>query len=170
MTAMKKNNTKTKSPAPATGSTKSTRKKATTETTGKATPAAVPLSAAPAASPVPPALSVKPSMTAPTIKAVVQPGSPIVKAVAPAKVHTKIIARADVGFGNTLYIRGEGPGLTWSHGVPMACVASDQWEITLGESAHPISFKVLINDQTWCTGADAVVASGSTTTITPEFA
>ncbi len=170
MSAMKKTNTKTKSPAPATSATKSTRKKATTETTAKATPAPVSLTSGPAASPVPPQV-IKALISTPSIKHALDNGSaPLVKAVAPAKVHTKIIARVDVGFGNTLYIRGDGPGLTWSQGVAMECVGPDQWEITLAESARPVSLKVLVNDQTWCTGPDTVVASGSTTTITPDFA
>ena len=94
----------------------------------------------------------------------------MVKAVAPAKVQTRIIARVDVGYGNTLFIRGDGPGLSWSQGIPMECVSGDQWEITLDESNHPVSFKVLVNDMIWCTGQDNVVASGSTVTVTPEFA
>lgn len=177
MTAMKKTTTKTKSPAPATSANKPTRKKAATPSTAKATPAAVPLTEAPAASPVPPALPVKASHAAPTIKSVAESRpaetarpNPVVRAVAPAKVQTRVIARIDVGFGNTLYIRGDGPGLSWNQGVPMECVASDQWEITLGESARPVLFKVLLNDQVWCAGPDNVLASGGTATITPEFA
>src|SRR5579872_5239985 len=33
-----------------------------------------------------------------------------------------IEAKIDVGFGNTLYLRGEGPGLSWTQGVPLTCV------------------------------------------------
>src|SRR5690606_12500637 len=40
--------------------------------------------------------------------------------VAPAK-DTVIVAKIDVGFGNALYLRGDGPGLSWSKGVPMDC-------------------------------------------------
>jgi hypothetical protein len=118
-------------------------------------------------------MTVKASALAPTIKSVIAEPVKVtapVKAIAPATVQTKIIARVDVGFGNAVYIRGEGPGLSWSQGIPMENVSNDQWEITLAESAQPISFKVLVNDATWCTGPDSVVASGSTVTITPEFA
>lgn len=149
MTAMKKTNTKTKSPAPATSAAKSAKKKSATASATK------PVTAAP-----------PPAAPAPVAAA---PASEV-KAVTPAPVQTKIVARIDVGYGNALYIRGEGPGLTWNQGVPMECVANDQWELALGESARPVSFKVLLNDQIWCTGPDAVVASGSTVTLTPEFA
>ena len=150
---MKKTTPKTKSPAPATRSTKTKKKTVAAEAPVVSTPAAKAVPASiPEGGPV-------------AIPAIPKP----VRAVSAAAVQTKIVAKVDVGYGNTLYVRGEGPGLTWSAGVPMECVAGDQWEITLGESARPISFKVLINDQTWCSGADSVVASGSTATITPEF-
>ncbi len=37
-------------------------------------------------------------------------------------------ANVDVGFGNTLFIRGEGPGLSWEHGTPMRCAGASTWE------------------------------------------
>ncbi|WP_146180043.1 hypothetical protein [Opitutus sp. ER46] len=147
---MKKNNAKTKSPAPATRSTKTAKKKSAgmdPQTIDSLTAAL----AQPAASEV-------------------KTAAPSVKAVPPAPVFTKIVARIDVGFGNALYVRGDGPGLSWNQGVRMECVSSDQWELILGEFARPISFKLLLNDMTWCTGPDSVVASGSTVTLTPEFA
>lgn len=164
----KKMTTKEKSPAPAT-TTPKTRKKASKGTVAKATPAAVPLNAGPAATPVPLAPAAKPVHSTPTIVEPV-PAKPAVKAIAPARVQTKIVARADVGFGNALFLRGDGPGLSWNEGAPMECVAADQWEYTLGESSRPVSFKVLVNDRVWASGDDQVVASGSTATITPEFA
>lgn len=163
---MKKTNSKTTSPAPATTSAPKPAKK---KTTAKATPAAVPLTAAPAANPVPKSSPAKLSTSVPTIKAVgLASAEP--KAIAASQVQTRIVAKIDIGYGNALYVRGDGAGLNWSQGVPMQCVGSAEWELTLGESSRPISFKVLINDATWCTGPDTVVASGSTTTITPEFA
>ncbi|HVU35781.1 MAG TPA: hypothetical protein VHE61_20235 [Opitutaceae bacterium] len=143
---MKKTTTKSsKSPAPAISSNKPAKKKISSASTPPA-----PL-VAPAA-PVPVAPQVAPAVKAGSVP-----------------VQTKIIARIDVGFGNALYVRGDGPSLTWNQGVPMTCVASDQWELVLGESSGAISFKVLLNDTTWCTGADSTVASGATVTVTPEF-
>ena len=51
---------------------------------------------------------------------------PAVKKAAPKVVVTTITALVDVGFGNTLYLRGEGPGLSWEKGVPMKCVTDDK--------------------------------------------
>src|SRR5437868_12584791 len=80
--------------------------------------------------------------------------APVVKRTAPTIVTTLISARVDIGFGNMLYVRGEGPGLSWDKGVPMACVADDRWTLTLPESSRPVIFKFLLNDEIWCSGDD----------------
>lgn len=89
--------------------------------------------------------------------------------VVPSVVVTTISANVDVGFGNTLYLRGEGPGLSWEKGVRMECVADDRWSLALGESARPFVFKFLINDQTWSVGPDYTVSSGTTVMLSPTF-
>ncbi len=89
--------------------------------------------------------------------------------VVPAVVVTTISANIDVGFGNALYLRGEGPGLSWDKGVRMECVADDRWSLALGESARPFVFKFLINDETWSAGPDFTVSAGTTVTLTPTF-
>ena len=98
------------------------------------------------------------------------PAAPAAKAIEPKAVVTTIIANFDVGFGRSLYIRGEGPGLHWERGVLMDCVAPDQWKTTLvGESVHPLLFKVLIDDAIWSADSDYSVACGETITVTPVF-
>ena len=94
---------------------------------------------------------------------------------APAKkpaaqtTSTKITAQFDVGFGNTLYIRGEGPGLSWDRGVAMDCMADDVWTITISDATVPVVFKFLLNDITWCVGNDYVVEPGGSTEVVPSF-
>lgn len=150
MTAIKKTTTKsTKSPAPATKPARSSAKKA----------AAV----APAA--VPPAAAVTPEVVTRLVAGVA--GVP--RAVSAKPVTTTIIAVLDVGFGNTLFLRGQGPGLSWDRGIPMTCVAPNEWQVALPESARGYTFKVLVNDVTWSLGSDFFVESGGTVTITPEF-
>jgi hypothetical protein len=95
--------------------------------------------------------------------------SPTVSAVKPKPDVTTITARIDTGFGNALYVRGDGPGLSWDNGVPMTCISSDEWQLTLPESSRAINFKVLINDTTWSNGTDFTVAAGDRVTITPAF-
>jgi hypothetical protein len=97
---------------------------------------------------------------------------PVVAVKPPKKAGpqpTVIEANIDVGFGNTLYIRGEGPGLNWDRGQPMECVKDDLWAFTIEAAAKSIVFKFLINDETWCTGDDYVVEPGNKITLVPTF-
>jgi len=82
---------------------------------------------------------------------------------------TEIQANVDVGFGNTVYIRGEGPGINWERGVPMLCVKDDLWSFTVQTTARPIVFKFLINDETWCSGDDFVATPGKRIVLAPSF-
>ena len=151
MTAMKKTTSKpaAKSPAPAT----------------KAAPivkAPVPVKkAAPALKTAKPAVKTK---AAPAVAA-----APAVKPVPTKPVVTSVTAQIDIGFGNLLYIRGEGPGLSWDAGLPLDCVKDDQWSIVLPETSKPIVCKFLINDLTWSAGPDCVVEPGKKVTLTPSF-
>lgn len=166
---MKKNTTKpTASPAPAT-------KPVAAKPAAKSKTAATARPKAPAAKAKAAPVATKPA-PAPAVaeKAAAAPAPVAVKVVAvPAAerrpVVTTISARIDIGFGNTLYIRGEGPGLSWDAGVPMECVEDDLWRVTLGESAKGYTFKFLVNDLSWSVGADYSCASGAAVTLTPEF-
>lgn len=77
--------------------------------------------------------------------------------------------KVDVGYGNTLFLRGQGAGLTWEHGQPLVCVDGKTWRWS-GEAKDPITFKILINDQIWSAGSDLTVAPGQKLEIAPEFA
>lgn len=125
-----------------------------------------------ATTPATPALSPATKATAKkkTSKAAAAPApAPQVKTSTAAGSATTIVAHLDVGFGNTLYIRGEGPGLSWEAGVPLDCVADDRWQISLPETSKPIVFKLLLNDITWCGGDDFVAQPGTTVTVIPIF-
>ena len=181
MTANKKSTSKaTKSPAPAT-------KPATKPAKSKAKPAAAP--AAPIA-PVAPVVAAKAEVvaqvTAPRVAVAAArvsapaPAAPAPVALAPTVARvvapvvskplvTTIKARINVGFGNALFLRGEGAGLSWDRGVPMTCVSANEWLITLPESARPVVFKFLINDAAWSTGSDYSAVPGTSTALTPAF-
>ena len=109
--------------------------------------------------------ALKSAAPAPKKKTAVRP--PAAKAGKP--VVTVITARIDIGCGNSLYLRGEGPGLSGDRGVPLDCADDDCWTITLPETAQPILFKFLVNDLTWSTGPDHVASSGSKVEIVPVF-
>lgn len=128
-------------------------KKATTPEAPSAKPVAkkAPAKAAPASTPAP-----KPAKKAAEKKPV------------PAAAGlTAVVARIDVGFGNLLFIRGDGPGLSWERGVPMDCVASDQWTWSTATASRPFAYKVLINDERWSAGEDCVAEVGVENTVSP---
>jgi hypothetical protein len=137
-------------------------KKSITKSTKSPAPATkVAVSATPA-----PAAATKPAVT--QIKSAVPP-TVVVKPVAPTRLVTTITALIDVGYGNTLFLRGEGPGLSWDKGIALDSVANDKWTITFPESERPIVFKFLLNDVTWSSGEDFTVAPGTSITLTPVF-
>ena len=118
------------------------------------------------------ASSAKSSPPAKTAKA------PARKTAAPAKKKTAVAseppatfisAKVDLGFGNHLYLRGDGPGLSWDHGVAMDCVGAKFWTINVKNAAEPVVFKVLANDLSWSEGPDYTVQPGQSITITPTF-
>jgi len=79
-----------------------------------------------------------------------------------------IEVKMDVGFGNTLYLRGEGKGLTWNQGIPLRCVDGSTWQWS-GEADEKLKFKVLLNDAVWAKGDDLVIAPGEKLQISPTF-
>ncbi|MEZ5577779.1 MAG: hypothetical protein R3F44_19920 [Candidatus Competibacteraceae bacterium] len=146
-------------------------KKTTKPTTAAAaaTPAA-PVTPAKAEAPKPAA---KPASTkAP--KAPKAPASPA-KATATAKksidsTATVVVAKYDVGFGNKLFIRGEGAGLSWETGVEMKNVENDVWVWTNNDlKKGAVACKFLINDDVWSTGENLFVPAGETSTVFPNF-
>jgi hypothetical protein len=82
---------------------------------------------------------------------------------------TVITAKIDIGFGNRLFLRGEGPGLSWEKGAALDCVADDRWVFSVKGAAQPIAFKFLLNDESWSVGDDFVVEPGASLAVTPLF-
>lgn len=91
------------------------------------------------------------------------------RAKAAAKPATLISAKVDVGFGNTLYVRGSSGGLSWDKGQPMKCVADDLWTLEVAANEAPFAFKLLLNDETWSTGADYTATPGAKLEVQPAF-
>jgi hypothetical protein len=122
-----------------------------------------------------PAPATKLTAPAPALKSTVVPkikksASPTPEIVAkPTGSRVKISAKIDIGFGNALFIRGNGPGLSWDKGLSLDCITSDNWTIILQGVDKPFSFKLVLNDDTWSTGPDYSAAPGETVTLTPVF-
>lgn len=92
------------------------------------------------------------------------------KKATPAKIlETTIIARVDVGFGNSLYVRGEGAGLSWDKGTLMENVSPYEWALKTTSAKTGVVFKFLINDDTWSEGENLSVSAGGTSISSPSF-
>jgi hypothetical protein len=141
-----------------------------TTTTTPAAPAPIPAKII-AAKPVKKTPPSTKAVAVPVIKAAppVLKVAPVIKAAPATLASTKIVAKIDVGFGNTLYVRGEGSGLSWEKGVPLDCIADDEWSLSLSETSRPVVFKFLINDLTWSIGEDYAAQPGSAVVFTPAF-
>jgi hypothetical protein len=82
---------------------------------------------------------------------------------------TSVTIKVDCGFGNELYIRGDGAGLSWSRGVKLRNIDANTW---VWESDRPFTqsyFKVLINDEAYENGENHFIKHGSQIVYTPSF-
>ena len=88
---------------------------------------------------------------------------------AKGRLLTTIFADVDIGWGNGLFIRGEGAGLQWDVGQKLEW-SSKGWSWSgLVAKGSQIEFKILLNDANWANGDNIVVKSGETCRISPEF-
>ena len=94
---------------------------------------------------------------------------PATKAAPKKVVKTPVIARVDVGFGNSLYIRGEGAGLSWDKGVVLENISPYEWSFSSTTAKGDVTFKFLINDELWAEGENITVAKGGTSISSPIF-
>lgn len=82
---------------------------------------------------------------------------------------TRLLVGAFIGISNKLFIRGEGPGLSWDKGVPMDLVGIGKWEWKTFEATQPVACKVLINDEQWTNDEDIILHPGTTVETTASF-
>jgi len=124
---------------------------------------------APATKPTAPAAARK-TIAVPRIlkPASAPPAAPAI-AAKPAGAKVTITAKIDIGFGNALFVRGDGAGLSWDKGTPLACQATDTWSIVLPAVGKPFAFKFILNDQEWSLGKDYLAGPGDAVTVTPAF-
>ncbi|MBJ7448740.1 MAG: hypothetical protein JHC93_00085 [Parachlamydiales bacterium] len=85
------------------------------------------------------------------------------------KTITRLTVKCDCGFGNALYIRGQGSCLSWDKGMLLKNINSDEWVWETTEPFHTVEFKILINDMTYETGENHSLAPGATLSYTPTF-
>ena len=64
---------------------------------------------------------------------------------------TRLLVTAYIGIGNRLFVRGEGPGLSWDKGVPLQFVSIGKWRWESADATAPVKYKLYKNDETECT-------------------
>jgi hypothetical protein len=63
---------------------------------------------------------------------------------------TRLLVTAYIGIGNRLFIRGEGPGLSWEKGVPLQFVSIGKWRWETPDASGQVRFKLYKNDESEC--------------------
>jgi chemotaxis protein histidine kinase CheA len=82
---------------------------------------------------------------------------------------TRLLATAYIGIGNKLFIRGDGPGLSWDRGVPMQFVSIGKWGWHTHDAANPVRIKLYKNDESAALSGELTLDPGRHTEITALF-
>ena len=109
----------------------------------------------------------KPAVSPTPEKKTLLPKVPVSKKLS-ASVTT-LVAIADVGWGNRLFVRGEGAGLSWDFGIPMECRSTNEWLWRSDSPAPVLSFKFVLNDVFWEQGDNRSASRGEIYTAAPVF-
>jgi len=75
----------------------------------------------------------------------------IPEAAVSADGATRLVVTAYIGIGNRLFIRGDGPGLSWDKGVPLNFVSIGKWRWETNDAIGPVRFRLFKNDAVECT-------------------
>ena len=82
---------------------------------------------------------------------------------------TRLLATAYIGIGNKLFIRGDGPGLSWDKGTPMQFVSIGKWGWATHDAATPVRCKFYKNDETAAVSGEIVLEPGKHVEVTALF-
>lgn len=82
---------------------------------------------------------------------------------------TRLLATAYIGIGNKLYLRGDGPGLSWDAGVPLQFISIGKWGWSTTDAVGPIRCRLYKNDETACLTGEILLEPGRHTEVTALF-
>jgi len=83
---------------------------------------------------------------------------------------TRLLVTAYIGIGNRLFLRGDGPGLSWEKGVPLQFISIGKWRWESAEASAPIRFKLYKNDEIECVGlGEGLLEAGRQRELTAAF-
>jgi hypothetical protein len=92
-----------------------------------------------------------------------------IEASASSDGATRLLATAYIGIGNKLFIRGDGPGLSWDRGVPMQFVSIGKWGWSTHDAAGPVRIKLYKNDESAALSGEITLEPGRHTEATALF-
>lgn len=82
---------------------------------------------------------------------------------------TTIQAEVFLPDGESLFIRGDGPGLNWDQGVAMKALGPGQWEWTTHAADAPFRLRLLRNDTIWSSDESLTIQPGENWVLQPVF-
>ena len=85
------------------------------------------------------------------------------------KPTTQIIIHFDVGFKNSVFIRGKGAKLSWAKGKVLKNTGRDTWVWETNSKFPHCEFKILINDKEYEAGENHWIQQGNRLEYTPDF-
>jgi len=84
-------------------------------------------------------------------------------------MRTVVEAKADLGLGDALYIRGKGGSLSWERGQQLTWVGRHTWVWSSNQPEGNIVFQLVLNDQVWARGREVVLEAGKRMQVEPDF-
>lgn len=94
---------------------------------------------------------------------------PAAESAASSDGATRLLATAYIGIGNKLFVRGEGPGLSWGKGVPMQFVSIGKWGWATNDATSPVRCELYKNDETAALTGEVVLDPGKHVEVTALF-
>jgi hypothetical protein len=82
---------------------------------------------------------------------------------------TRLLVTAYIGIGNKLFIRGDGPGLSWDKGVPMQFVSIGKWGWASHDATAPMRCKLYKNDESAALSGEVALEPGKHVEVTALF-
>lgn len=82
---------------------------------------------------------------------------------------TRLLVTAYIGIGNKLFIRGDGPGLSWDKGVPMQFVSIGKWGWASHDATAPVKCKLYKNDEAAALSGEVTIEPGKHVEVSALF-
>ncbi len=83
--------------------------------------------------------------------------------------RTRLTVTSYIGIGNKLYLRGEGPGLSATKGVPLQFVSIGRWRWETAEATAPVVCRIYKNDKLEAPLGPLILAPGTEQEVSATF-